>query len=213
MSKLEIVRNLRSTETEQQIQIVRAVRELQDSLIVFPQILRDEIRALGIGREIAESLKPLDNWSKTIEAQQTAVAVTLDEASKRMAEASRELARISQLTVKIEGVARCIEEEGRALSQQIDKASKGAVARIHQATEQSSNAIKQSQPGWWRQWGLVLAGGVAAALLVLGGQSALDDLRSIKVNRELEQKAQTLDAVWYKATAKEREQIERILRR
>lgn len=207
MSKIETVKAL--NDSEPQLAIVRKISELQQSIVDLPDLIRNELEQTRLPEEIRAALTPLDEMTRALEAQQTAVGISVETAAKSLQDAAAILVQVKRSMAQIESQA----VGPKGLVPALSSASTQTVSLISQATDKIIRESEKSRNSWLRQWTMIVLGGLAAALVVLGGQSVLDDLRTVRLNKDLAGKAQTLEVLWSKASPKEQEQISRILRR
>ena len=224
MTKLETVRAL--NDSGPQLQIVESVRTLQQSL----SLMHEDLKRLpvAVSTETAQTLEPLarlqQDVTQVLEAYDKVTAIqrkTLDELTQQMSvSAAKAFERkageldktISDLSNSLSGletsISRMKETAGQVVALPGNLVS--AQQNMAQAAIKLTEAANKTRPRLWRQaLGLILAGAVGA-MLVATGQVALNRLVPPS---DVQQTADWANAIWNKATPKERELLEQIVNR
>lgn len=224
MTKLETVRAL--NDSGPQLQIVESVRTLQQSL----SLMHEDLKRLpvAVSTETAQTLEPLarlqQDVTQVLEAYDKVTAIqrkTLDELTQQMSASAAQAfeqkagkldATISDLSRSLLGLKTSLSSMQQTAQQvatlpgQLASAQQG----MTKAAEQLTEAANETRPRLWRQaLGLILAGAVGA-MLVATGQVALNRLVPPS---DVQQTADWANAIWNKATPKERELLEQIVNR
>lgn len=224
MTKLETVRAL--NDSGPQLQIVESVRTLQQSL----SLMHEDLKRLpvAVSTETAQTLEPLarlqQDVTQVLEAYDKVTAIqrkTLDELTQQMSvSAAKAFERkageldktISDLSNSLSGLETSISSMKQTAEQVADLPGNlvSAQQNMAQAAIKLTEAANKTRPRLWRQaLGLILAGAVGA-MLVATGQVALNRL---VLPSDVQQTADWANAIWNKATPKERELLEQIVNR
>ena len=224
MTKLETVRAL--NDSGPQLQIVESVRTLQQSL----SLMHEDLKRLpvAVSTETAQTLEPLarlqQDVTQVLEAYDKVTAIqrkTLDELTQQMSASAAkafeqkagELDKtISDLSNSLSGLETSISSMKQTAEQVADLPGNlvSAQQNMAQAAIKLTEAANKTRPRLWRQaLGLILAGAVGA-MLVATGQVALNRL---VLPSDVQQTADWANAIWNKATPKERELLEQIVNR
>lgn len=224
MTKLETVRAL--NDSGPQLQIVESVRTLQQSL----SLMHEDLKRLpvAVSTETAQTLEPLarlqQDVTQVLEAYDKVTAIqrkTLDELTQQMSvsaakafeQKAGELDKtISDLSNSLSGLETSISSMKQTAEQVADLPGNlvSAQQNMAQAAIKLTEAANKTRPRLWRQaLGLILAGAVGA-MLVATGQVALNRL---VLPSDVQQTADWANAIWNKATPKERELLEQIVNR
>ena len=224
MTKLETVRAL--NDSGPQLQIVESVRTLQQSL----SLMHEDLKRLpvAVSTETAQTLEPLarlqQDVTQVLEAYDKVTAIqrkTLDELTQQMSASAAkafeqkagELDKtISDLSNSLSGLETSISSMKQTAEQVADLPGNlvSAQQNMAQAAIKLTEAANETRPRLWRQaLGLMLAGAVGA-MLVATGQVALNRLVPPS---DVQQTADWANAIWNKATPKERELLEQIVNR
>lgn len=224
MTKLETVRAL--NDSGPQLQIVESVRTLQQSL----SLMHEDLKRLpvAVSTETAQTLEPLarlqQDVTQVLEAYDKVTAIqrkTLDELTQQMSASAAkafeqkagELDKtISDLSNSLSGLETSISSMKQTAEQVADLPGNlvSAQQNMAQAAIKLTEAANKTRPRLWRQaLGLILAGAVGA-MLVATGQVALNRLVPPS---DVQQTADWANAIWNKATPKERELLEQIVNR
>ena len=224
MTKLETVRAL--NDSGPQLQIVESVRTLQQSL----SLMHEDLKRLpvAVSTETAQTLEPLarlqQDVTQVLEAYDKVTAIqrkTLDELTEQMSvSAAKAFERkageldktISDLSNSLSGLETSISSMKETAEQVVALPGNlvSAQQNMAQAAIKLTEAANKTRPRLWRQaLGLILAGAVGA-MLVATGQVALN--RQVPPS-DLQQTADWANAIWNKATPKERELLEQIVNR
>ena len=221
MSKLGTVRAL--NDTGPQLEIVRSVRDLQSEV----QSLKQDLNRLpqAIAQETAQALEPLSQLQQNLDSVTQAQRATLEDLTREIASSAAQsleqrAATLDQTLATARTSARTLAEQAQALADTVTQARalpeqlKTERSKLVKASTAFREAAEKIQPRPWRQaLGLVLAG-VVAALLVLAGQAALSRQAQLSAEQvQLLQEGQTLRQVWGAATEDERKLIRDILQR
>ena len=224
MSKLETVRAL--NDSAPQLQIVESVRGLQQAV----NLMHEDLNHLpeSVANETAKALQPLtklrEDVKQVLEAYDKVTALqrkTLDELTQHMGASAAQTfeqkagkldATIGYLSGNLAGLKSSLD----SMEQTAQKVSKlpdeltSAARSMRDAAERLIAAANETRPKWWSQaMGLILAG-VVGAMLVATGQVALERLVPPS---DVQQNATWANTVWSKATPKERELLEKIVKR
>ncbi len=224
MTKLETVRAL--NDSGPQLQIVESVRTLQQSL----SLMHEDLKRLpvAVSTETAQTLEPLarlqQDVTQVLEAYDKVTAIqrkTLDELTQQMSASAAQAfeqkagkldATISDLSRSLSGLKTSLSSMEQTAQQvatlpgQLASAQQG----MTKAADQLIEAANETRPRLWRQaLGLILAGAVGA-MLVATGQVALNRLVPPS---DVQQTADWANAIWNKATPKERELLKQIVNR
>ncbi|GJA61358.1 hypothetical protein [Aeromonas caviae] len=224
MTKLETVRAL--NDSGPQLQIVESVRTLQQSL----SLMHEDLKRLpvAVSTETAQTLEPLarlqQDVTQVLEAYDKVTAIqrkTLDELTEQMSvSAAKAFERkageldktISDLSNSLSGLETSISSMKETAEQVVALPGNlvSAQQNMAQAAIKLTEAANKTRPRLWRQaLGLILAGAVGA-MLVATGQVALNRL---VLPSDVQQTADWANAIWNKATPKERELLEQIVNR
>ena len=224
MTKLETVRAL--NDSGPQLQIVESVRTLQQSL----SLMHEDLKRLpvAVSTETAQTLEPLarlqQDVTQVLEAYDKVTAIqrkTLDELTEQMSvSAAKAFERkageldktISDLSNSLSGLETSISSMKETAGQVVALPGNlvSAQQNMAQAAIKLTEAANKTRPRLWRQaLGLILAGAVGA-MLVATGQVALNRLVPPS---DVQQTADWANAIWNKATPKERELLEQIVNR
>ena len=224
MTKLETVRAL--NDSGPQLQIVESVRTLQQSV----SLMHEDLKRLpgAVSTETAQTLEPLarlrQDVTQVLEAYDKVTAIqrkTLDELTEQMSvSAAKAFERkageldktISDLSNSLSGLETSISSMKQTAEQVADLPGNLVSAQkdMTQAANKLTEAANETRPRLWRQaLGLILAGAVGA-MLVATGQVALNRLVPPS---DVQQTADWANAIWNKATPKERELLEQIVNR
>lgn len=224
MTKLETVRAL--NDSGPQLQIVESVRTLQQSL----SLMHEDLKRLpvAVSTETAQTLEPLarlrQDVTQVLEAYDKVTAIqrkTLDELTQQMSASAAQAfeqkagkldATISDLSRSLSGLKTSLSSMEQTAQQVATLPGKLASAQqgMTKAADQLIEAANETRPRLWRQaLGLILAGAVGA-MLVATGQVALNRLVPPS---DVQQTADWANAIWNKATPKERELLEQIVNR
>ena len=224
MTKLETVRAL--NDSGPQLQIVESVRTLQQSL----SLMHEDLKRLpvAVSTETAQTLEPLarlqQDVTQVLEAYDKVTAIqrkTLDELTEQMSvSAAKAFERkageldktISDLSNSLSGLETSISSMKQTAEQGVAVPGNlvSAQQNMAQAAIKLTEAANKTRPRLWRQaLGLILAGAVGA-MLVATGQVALNRLVPPS---DVQQTADWANAIWNKATPKERELLEQIVNR
>ncbi len=224
MTKLETVRAL--NDSGPQLQIVESVRTLQQSL----SLMHEDLKRLpvAVSTETAQTLEPLarlqQDVTQVLEAYDKVTAIqrkTLDELTQQMSASAAkafeqkagELDKtISDLSNSLSGLETSISSMKQTAEQVVALPGNlvSAQQNMAQAAIKLTEAANKTRPRLWRQaLGLILAGAVGA-MLVATGQVALNRL---VLPSDVQQTADWANAIWNKATPKERELLEQIVNR
>lgn len=224
MTKLETVRAL--NDSGPQLQIVESVRTLQQSL----SLMHEDLKRLpvAVSTETAQTLEPLarlqQDVTQVLEAYDKVTAIqrkTLDELTQQMSVSAAkafekkagELDKtISDLSNSLSGLETSISSMKETADQVVALPGNlvSAQQNMAQAAIKLTEAANKTRPRLWRQaLGLILAGAVGA-MLVATGQVALNRL---VLPSDVQQTADWANAIWNKATPKERELLEQIVNR
>lgn len=224
MTKLETVRAL--NDSGPQLQIVESVRTLQQSL----SLMHEDLKRLpvAVSTETAQTLEPLarlqQDVTQVLEAYDKVTAIqrkTLDELTQQMSvSAAKAFERkageldktISDLSNSLSGLETSISSMKETAGQVVALPGNlvSAQQNMAQAAIKLTEAANKTRPRLWRQaLGLILAGAVGA-MLVATGQVALNRL---VLPSDVQQTADWANAIWNKATPKERELLEQIVNR
>ena len=224
MTKLETVRAL--NDSGPQLQIVESVRTLQQSL----SLMHEDLKRLpvAVSTETAQTLEPLarlqQDVTQVLEAYDKVTAIqrkTLDELTQQMSASAAQAfeqkagkldATISDMSRSLSGLKTSLSSMEQTAQQVATLPGKLASAQqgMTKAADQLTEAANETRPRLWRQaLGLILAGAVGA-MLVATGQVALNRL---VLPSDVQQTADWANAIWNKATPKERELLEQIVNR
>lgn len=224
MTKLETVRAL--NDSGPQLQIVESVRTLQQSV----SLMHEDLKRLpvAVSTETAQTLEPLarlrQDVTQVLEAYDKVTAIqrkTLDELTQQMSASAAQAfeqkagkldATISDLSRSLSGLKTSLSSMEQTAQQVATLPGKLASAQqgMTKAADQLIEAANETRPRLWRQaLGLILAGAVGA-MLVATGQVALNRLVPPS---DVQQTADWANAIWNKATPKERELLEQIVNR
>ena len=224
MTKLETVRAL--NDSGPQLQIVESVRTLQQSL----SLMHEDLKRLpvAVSTETAQTLEPLarlqQDVTQVLEAYDKVTAIqrkTLDELTEQMSvSAAKAFERkageldktISDLSNSLSGLETSISSMKETAEQVVALPGNlvSAQQNMAQAAIKLTEAANKTRPRLWRQaLGLILAGAVGA-VLVATGQVALNRLVPPS---DVQQTADWANAIWNKATPKERELLKQIVNR
>lgn len=224
MTKLETVRAL--NDSGPQLQIVESVRTLQQSL----SLMHEDLKRLpvAVSTETAQTLEPLarlqQDVTQVLEAYDKVTAIqrkTLDELTQQMSASAAQAfeqkagkldATISDLSNSLSGLETSISSMKQTAEQVVALPGNlvSAQQNMAQAAIKLTEAANKTRPRLWRQaLGLILAGAVGA-MLVATGQVALNRL---VLPSDVQQTADWANAIWNKATPKERELLEQIVNR
>lgn len=224
MTKLETVRAL--NDSGPQLQIVESVRTLQQSV----SLMHEDLKRLpvAVSTETAQTLEPLarlqQDVTQVLEAYDKVTAIqrkTLDELTQQMSASAAkafeqkagELDKtISDLSNSLSGLETSISSMKETAEQVVALPGNlvSAQQNMAQAAIKLTEAANKTRPRLWRQaLGLILAGAVGA-MLVATGQVALNRL---VLPSDVQQTADWANAIWNKATPKERELLEQIVNR
>ena len=224
MTKLETVRAL--NDSGPQLQIVESVRTLQQSL----SLMHEDLKRLpvAVSTETAQTLEPLarlrQDVTQVLEAYDKVTAIqrkTLDELTQQMSASAAQAFEqkageldktISDLSNSLSGLETSISSMKQTAEQVADLPGNlvSAQQNMAQAAIKLTEAANETRPRLWRQaLGLILAGAVGA-MLVATGQVALNRLVPPS---DVQQTADWANAIWNKATPKERELLEQIVNR
>lgn len=224
MTKLETVRAL--NDSGPQLQIVESVRTLQQSL----SLMHEDLKRLpvAVSTETAQTLEPLarlqQDVTQVLEAYDKVTAIqrkTLDELTQQMSASAAQAfeqkagkldATISDLSNSLSGLETSISSMKETAGQVVALPGNlvSAQQNMAQAAIKLTEAANKTRPRLWRQaLGLILAGAVGA-MLVATGQVALNRL---VLPSDVQQTADWANAIWNKATPKERELLEQIVNR
>lgn len=224
MTKLETVRAL--NDSGPQLQIVESVRTLQQSL----SLMHEDLKRLpvAVSTETAQTLEPLarlqQDVTQVLEAYDKVTAIqrkTLDELTQQMSASAAQAfeqkagkldATISDLSNSLSGLETSISSMKQTAEQVVALPDNlvSAQQNMAQAAIKLTEAANKTRPRLWRQaLGLILAGAVGA-MLVATGQVALNRL---VLPSDVQQTADWANAIWNKATPKERELLEQIVNR
>lgn len=224
MTKLETVRAL--NDSGPQLQIVESVRTLQQSV----SLMHEDLKRLpvAVSTETAQTLEPLarlqQDVTQVLEAYDKVTAIqrkTLDELTQQMSASAAkafeqkagELDKtISDLSNSLSGLETSISSMKQTAEQVVALPGNlvSAQQNMAQAAIKLTEAANKTRPRLWRQaLGLILAGAVGA-MLVATGQVALNRL---VLPSDVQQTADWANAIWNKATPKERELLEQIVNR
>ncbi|GJB22212.1 hypothetical protein KAM364_41240 [Aeromonas caviae] len=209
-----------------QLQIVESVRTLQQSL----SLMHEDLKRLpvAVSTETAQTLEPLarlqQDVTQVLEAYDKVTAIqrkTLDELTEQMSvSAAKAFERkageldktISDLSNSLSGLETSISSMKETAEQVVALPGNlvSAQQNMAQAAIKLTEAANKTRPRLWRQaLGLILAGAVGA-MLVATGQVALNRL---VLPSDVQQTADWANAIWNKATPKERELLEQIVNR
>ncbi|WP_223920811.1 hypothetical protein [Aeromonas caviae] len=209
-----------------QLQIVESVRTLQQSL----SLMHEDLKRLpvAVSTETAQTLEPLarlqQDVTQVLEAYDKVTAIqrkTLDELTEQMSvSAAKAFERkageldktISDLSNSLSGLETSISSMKETAEQVVALPGNlvSAQQNMAQAAIKLTEAANKTRPRLWRQaLGLILAGAVGA-MLVATGQVALNRLVPPS---DVQQTADWANAIWNKATPKERELLEQIVNR
>lgn len=224
MTKLETVRAL--NDSGPQLQIVESVRTLQQAV----SLMREDLKQLpgAVSTETAQTLEPLarlrQDVTQVLEAYDRVTAVqrkTLDDLTQQMSASAAQAfeQKAGKLDVTISDLSRSLSGLKLSLSsmeqtvQQV-AALPGKLASAQQsmskAADQLTEAANETRPSLWQQaLGLILAGALGA-LLAATGQAGLNKLLPPS---DVQQTADWANAMWSKATPKERELLKQIVNR
>lgn len=224
MTKLETVRAL--NDSGPQLQIVESVRTLQQSV----SLMHEDLKRLpvAVSTETAQTLEPLarlqQDVTQVLEAYDKVTAIqrkTLDELTQQMSASAAQAfeqkagkldATISDLSNSLSGLETSISSMKQTAEQVVALPGNlvSAQQNMAQAAIKLTEAANKTRPRLWRQaLGLILAGAVGA-MLVATGQVALNRLVPPS---DVQQTADWANAIWNKATPKERELLEQIVNR
>ena len=224
MSKTETVRAL--NDSGPQLQIVESVRTLQQSL----SLMHEDLKRLpvAVSTETAQTLEPLarlqQDVTQVLEAYDKVTAIqrkTLDELTQQMSASAAQAFEqkageldktISDLSNSLSGLETSISSMKQTAEQVVALPGNlvSAQQNMAQAAIKLTEAANKTRPRLWRQaLGLILAGAVGA-MLVATGQVALNRLVPPS---DVQQTADWANAIWNKATPKERELLEQIVNR
>lgn len=224
MTKLETVRAL--NDSGPQLQIVESVRTLQQSL----SLMHEDLKRLpvAVSTETAQTLEPLarlqQDVTQVLEAYDKVTAIqrkTLDELTQQMSASAAQAFEqkageldktISDLSNSLSGLETSISSMKETAEQVVALPGNlvSAQQNMAQAAIKLTEAANKTRPRLWRQaLGLILAGAVGA-MLVATGQVALNRLVPPS---DVQQTADWANAIWNKATPKERELLEQIVNR
>lgn len=224
MTKLETVRAL--NDSGPQLQIVESVRTLQQSL----SLMHEDLKRLpvAVSTETAQTLEPLarlqQDVTQVLEAYDKVTAIqrkTLDELTQQMSASAAQAFEqkageldktISDLSNSLSGLETSISSMKQTAEQVVALPGNlvSAQQNMAQAAIKLTEAANKTRPRLWRQaLGLILAGAVGA-MLVATGQVALNRLVPPS---DVQQTADWANAIWNKATPKERELLEQIVNR
>ncbi|GJA57002.1 hypothetical protein KAM348_44250 [Aeromonas caviae] len=208
------------------MQIVESVRTLQQSL----SLMHEDLKRLpvAVSTETAQTLEPLarlqQDVTQVLEAYDKVTAIqrkTLDELTEQMSvSAAKAFERkageldktISDLSNSLSGLETSISSMKETAEQVVALPGNlvSAQQNMAQAAIKLTEAANKTRPRLWRQaLGLILAGAVGA-MLVATGQVALNRLVPPS---DVQQTADWANAIWNKATPKERELLEQIVNR
>ena len=224
MTKLETVRAL--NDSGPQLQIVESVRTLQQSV----SLMHEDLKRLpvAVSTETAQTLEPLarlqQDVTQVLEAYDKVTAIqrkTLDELTQQMSASAAQAFEqkageldktISDLSNSLSGLETSISSMKQTAEQVVALPGNlvSAQQNMAQAAIKLTEAANKTRPRLWRQaLGLILAGAVGA-MLVATGQVALNRLVPPS---DVQQTADWANAIWNKATPKERELLEQIVNR
>ena len=224
MTKLETVRAL--NDSGPQLQIVESVRTLQQSL----SLMHEDLKRLpvAVSTETAQTLEPLarlqQDVTQVLEAYDKVTAIqrkTLDELTEQMSVSAAKAfeRKAGELDKTISGLSNSLSGLETSISSMKETAEQvvalpgnlvSAQQNMAQAAIKLTEAANKTRPRLWRQaLGLILAGAVGA-MLVATGQVALNRLVPPS---DVQQTADWANAIWNKATPKERELLEQIVNR
>jgi ABC-type transporter Mla subunit MlaD len=224
MTKLETVRAL--TDSGPQLQIVESVRTLQQAV----SLMHDDLKRLpgAVSTETAQALEPLarlrQDVTQVLDAYVEVEAIqrkALDELTQQMSASAAQAfeqkagkldATISDLSRSLSGLKSSLSSMEQTAQQVATLPGKLASAQqcMTKAADQLTEAANETRPRLWRQaLGLMLAGAVGA-MVVATGQVALNRLMPPS---DVQQTADWANAIWSKATPKERELLEQIVNR
>lgn len=224
MTKLETVRAL--NDSGPQLQIVESVRTLQQSL----SLMHEDLKRLpvAVSTETAQTLEPLarlqQDVTQVLEAYDKVTAIqrkTLDELTQQMSASAAKAfeQKAGELDKTISGLSNSLSGLETSISSMKETAEQvvalpgnlvSAQQNMAQAAIKLTEAANKTRPRLWRQaLGLILAGAVGA-MLVATGQVALNRL---VLPSDVQQTADWANAIWNKATPKERELLEQIVNR
>lgn len=224
MTKLETVRDL--NDSGPQLQIVESVRTLQQSV----SLMHEDLKRLpgAISTETTQALEPLarlrQDVMQVLEAYDTVTAIqrkSLDELTQQMSVSAAQAfeQKVVMLDATISDLSRSLSALKTSLSSMEQTAQQvatvpGTLASAQQgmmrAAERLTEAANETRPRLWRQvLGQILAGAVGA-MLVATGQVVLDRLVPPS---DVQQLAGWANAIWSKASPKERELLKQIVNR
>lgn len=224
MTKLETVRAL--TDSGPQLQIVESVRTLQQAV----SLMHDDLKRLpgAVSTETAQALEPLarlrQDVTQVLDAYVEVEAIqrkALDELTQQMSASAAQAfeqkagkldATISDLSRSLSGLKSSLSSMEQTAQQVATLPGKLASAQqcMTKAADQLTEAANETRPRLWRQaLGLMLAGAVGA-MVVATGQVALNRLMPPS---DVQQTSDWANAIWSKATPKERELLEQIVNR
>jgi chromosome segregation ATPase len=224
MMKLETVRAL--NDSGPQLQIVESVRTLQQ---VVSQ-MHEDLKSLpgAVSTETAQALEPLarlrQDVTQVLEAYDKVTAhqrKALDELTQQMSTSAAQAfeqkvrkldATIADLSRSLSGLKSSLSSMEQTAQQVVTLPGKLASAQqsMTKAADQLTEAANETRPRLWQQaLGLILAGAVGA-MLVATGQVALNRLVPPS---DVQQTADWANAIWSKATPKERELLKQIVNR
>lgn len=224
MTKLETVRAL--NDSGPQLQIVESVRTLQQSV----SLMHEDLKRLpvAVSTETAQTLEPLarlqQDVTQVLEAYDKVTAIqrkTLDELTQQMSASAAQAfeQKAGELDKTISGLSNSLSGLETSISSMKQTAEQvvalpgnlvSAQQNMAQAAIKLTEAANKTRPRLWRQaLGLILAGAVGA-MLVATGQVALNRLVPPS---DVQQTADWANAIWNKATPKERELLEQIVNR
>lgn len=224
MTKLETVRAL--TDSGPQLQIVESVRTLQQAV----SLMHDDLKRLpgAVSTETAQALEPLawlrQDVMQVLDAYDEVTAIqrkALDELTQQMGVSAAQAfeqkavkldATISDLSRSLLGLKSSLSSMEQTAQQVATLPGKLVSAQqcMTKAADQLTEAANETCPRLWQQaLGLMLAGAVGA-MVVATGQVALNRLVPLS---DVQQTADWANAIWSKATPKERELLEQIVNR
>jgi ABC-type transporter Mla subunit MlaD len=208
------------------LQIVESVRTLQQAV----SLMHDDLKRLpgAVSTETAQALEPLarlrQDVTQVLDAYVEVEAIqrkALDELTQQMSASAAQAfeqkagkldATISDLSRSLSGLKSSLSSMEQTAQQVATLPGKLASAQqcMTKAADQLTEAANETRPRLWRQaLGLMLAGAVGA-MVVATGQVALNRLMPPS---DVQQTADWANAIWSKATPKERELLEQIVNR
>jgi hypothetical protein len=224
MTKLETVRAL--NDSGPQLQIVESVRTLQQSV----SLMHEDLKRLpgAVSTETAQTLEPLarlrQDVTQVLEAYDKVTAIqrnVLEELTHHMSVSAAQAfeQKAGKLDATISDLSRSLAELKTSLSSMEQTAQQvatlpgkltSAQQSMTKAAYQLTEAANETRPSFWRQaLGLILAGAVGAGLIATG---------HIVLNRlvppsDVQETADWANAIWSKATDKERQLLKQIVNR